>query len=1286
MRTLKAAARQGNAEILYDARAVKGQRTREVVGRFTVEEALGWMLAGTDLVAISIGEGATYAIKKSSDIEGANGPAAIRSGLPEPGLGDARSSMRPPADNGHGLAGVLKRLVSIAFARAGPEDDGQEFSGRVYELSPFVVDSSNDAGYRASSTLAGTRLRTNLRDVGAAVTVVAKTYLEDVAAVDNETLLSYTTNTEVGGPYDNYAGVGVDTRVSERGNFIDPNQINRVRGLDAADNSRNYFLTEIPWDGYNVDRIDIQRGPNAILFGLGSPAGIVNATTREARFRDRNRLDLRIGSYGSVRATFNADRVLVEDELALGAAVLRDEQKFRQSPAYDNDERVFVAFKWVPRFLKSDHSLLTFKGNFEDGSVRSNRPRLLTPADNLTAFFRPVRDEKGAFPALPGVGGQTFDPALVHDSHAGLGNGQDHPVVFIDGGEVENPYYVPVLGNYGHLYGGPLWVFDSASASTPSSVFVSEPNLRGGVNRYGERDGSLDIEYTRMTSIGRHHEYAIDVGLPYSNFGQYKEQHLVDPTIFDFYNQLIDGPNKSEWADWDALNLAIGHTFLNGKIGYELSFFDQIHDNASVGITGANDSIFIDTNSHLADGSVNPNAGRAFVSDGLDSGNRFHESNRESIRLTGFVEHDFQAARSDHWLTRFFGRHVLTASKSEESHFTDTRFLMRRRMEDAYYEMTGVWNARDNLNVINTAHYLGDSLLGRDTASGAYLPNIGVVQLPSDAPVRYFDSTWNGGSVDPSAPWVDSRGVASTQSENPENYVGWTSRNFAVLDSLVGDNGNTMATSAGLARNEIESEAIIWQGYLWNDAIVGTYGWREDRLNSWLHMAPDKVVEIDGEAVNLGYKDVDPSNYNLDFEPAVQAGESRSWSVAAHVDRMLGGQRLPINLSFYYNESENFQPSASRVDMFGTELAPPYGNTIDRSVLLESKDGRYSLKITDYETSIFNTSASYIAGTWMVGRFAAWGQNWANVFEHDISWGFDLSGVAEPGDNRSWRYELKNPDLVYDPEFEAAAIADWRAFISAIDEAFPTYFGVWGMDGIQTEFRDHTSLDPTGIAYTYDAISKGVEYEFTAHPTENWRIAVNASRTNAVLSDVGGSAMIEWTEFVDGWLNDTHAGDIRIWSGEGVTIRDTWHSVFRSNYMLTELLEGTAAPELREWNFNATSTYQFRESGLNGLAVGLGYRWSDNVTAGYEPLEDESGDVTFDLSSPYLGPESGKLDFWISYRRKLRDRVDWKIQLNVRDAFAKKELIPITTQPTGTPAAVRIPGSTTWTLANSFEF
>jgi outer membrane receptor protein involved in Fe transport len=88
-------------------------------------------------------------------------------------------------------------------------------------LSPFVVDASQDTGYQAASTLAGTRIRTNLTDVAASIQVVTKEMLQDTGSRNSADLLVYTTNTEVGGIGGNFSATYTtgEGYTVESGNF-----------------------------------------------------------------------------------------------------------------------------------------------------------------------------------------------------------------------------------------------------------------------------------------------------------------------------------------------------------------------------------------------------------------------------------------------------------------------------------------------------------------------------------------------------------------------------------------------------------------------------------------------------------------------------------------------------------------------------------------------------------------------------------------------------------------------------------------------------------------------------------------------------------------------------------------------------------------------------------------------------------------------------------------------------------------------------------------------------------
>jgi outer membrane receptor for monomeric catechols len=309
----------------------------------------------------------------------------------------------------------------------------------VLLLSPFEVEASTNVGYLATQTLAGTRIKTDLKDVGSAISVVTKEMLRDTGATDNQTLLAYTTNTEVGGTTGNFAGfVGDDSDLDETDSLINPNQNTRVRGLTSADNTRDYFLTNTPWDGFNTERVDMQRGPNAMLYGLGSPAGIINSSSNQAYFEDSGgNLSLRFDRWGGSRASVDYNQVILEDELAVRVDVLKDNGRYRQKQAYENDQRFYITSRYAPKFLNTDQVSTQFRVNYEHGEIDANRPRTLTPTDLLTAWWDEL-DQEGV------------DPIADQDEGGKLD---------VDGGNYQAWYG----GIFANAYGGVLVSTDSGS-------------------------------------------------------------------------------------------------------------------------------------------------------------------------------------------------------------------------------------------------------------------------------------------------------------------------------------------------------------------------------------------------------------------------------------------------------------------------------------------------------------------------------------------------------------------------------------------------------------------------------------------------------------------------------------------------------------------------------------------------------------------------------------------------------------------------------------------------------
>ena len=99
--------------------------------------------------------------------------------------------------------------VAVPLAIQAQEDEDEE---DVFELSPFSVEASEDDGYMAQTTLAGSRVRTSVRDIGASIAIITQEYMEDTGATDGESLLANIGNVEVGGTLGNFANSGGGTR------------------------------------------------------------------------------------------------------------------------------------------------------------------------------------------------------------------------------------------------------------------------------------------------------------------------------------------------------------------------------------------------------------------------------------------------------------------------------------------------------------------------------------------------------------------------------------------------------------------------------------------------------------------------------------------------------------------------------------------------------------------------------------------------------------------------------------------------------------------------------------------------------------------------------------------------------------------------------------------------------------------------------------------------------------------------------------------------------------------
>ena len=150
--------------------------------------------------------------------------------------------------------------------------------------------------YGAEETCSATRTCTPVKDVPQALTVISESQIEDQALRSIADVLQFVPGA--------MAGTGESNR----------DQIT-IRGQNTtADFFRDGLRDDVQYfrDLYNVERVEVLRGPNAMIFGRGGGGGVVNRVTKRASGGEYREFALAGDSEGGVRLTGDVDHPLAD--------------------------------------------------------------------------------------------------------------------------------------------------------------------------------------------------------------------------------------------------------------------------------------------------------------------------------------------------------------------------------------------------------------------------------------------------------------------------------------------------------------------------------------------------------------------------------------------------------------------------------------------------------------------------------------------------------------------------------------------------------------------------------------------------------------------------------------------------------------------------------------------------------------------------------------------------------------------------------------------------------------
>jgi hypothetical protein len=1065
----------------------------------------------------------------------------------------------------------------------------------ILQLSPFTVSADNETGYLANSTLAGTRLNTPLKDIGAPISVLTEELLKDLGISDGIDILAYATNTEVGGVFGNFTGSGLDREGNNDSGRVNPNGNNRSRGLAELTLTRDFFASDIPGDQYNTTDITLSRGPNAILAGTGSPGGILDSTLKAALFRNRDTVTLQFGPHGSHRVTVDVNQQLFNKRLAVRLSLLEEDQKFQQQPAHMADKRVYGAITWRMHLGKAGAFFgdTTLRANFESGKIEGTPPNSAPPTDSFSSWWSVNK------PSYNSVTDQ------YTDANGAVTTG------FLTARLMTNAYFrnfavfmstpdglTPDIGFTAAGFAGAQGMTgtipaDAGGLVTKTRSYLVSANVNQAV---------IDKTYVRMTDAQR--------------------------SIFDFRNNLLTGAYDNVKNSFHAHNLRLEQLFWGGKAGLEVVADDQhfTRDN-NLPFAGRFTEIKIDATKVLPNGQLNPNFGRPFIYASSVNKLQQYTSNLQSWRATAFAQMDF--TRDHDYFRRFFGRHTLTALATGTTITKRTdNFNSTWMSADPAVNVTTILGQAPGTfgRNVNQMLYLGDSVaaLGSFDEMRVSVPTARLAQPGDVVNVSYYDAVKNTFRLDP---------MTVTQVE----------------------------TKAVLTRQKIESYATSLQSYWLNDHLISLVGWRQDGAKSFT--ASDPVTLADGN--------VDLQTLILSSLPSAdEVVNSTTYSLVGVLPKKL--VRLPFDsdLRVHWSTSSNFSPVGQRRNSFNEEIGGPRGKTTDYGVTLSAFHGKVDLRVNWFKTPVDNATDTSVSALAAIGYTFTTINRMLNA---------DLGGVTAADSGYSNFATLTDVALAH---FNAIPS---RTKIGAAYNFAPRL--VKGSDGRYTLESDAINNAASSTSF----VARGIEFEVMFNPTKDWRLAFNASRTETVKSAVG----VEAREWIDTYLTNLQKVSPQLLTGwrEPGQNSSTWLSQFRTTAVIplevAEQQTGRVSPELRKWHWNVMSRYDFRHGSLKGTYVGGALRWQDKAVIGYPLIIDAgSGLSTADLANPYFSKTELNGDAFVGYRKTklFRGKIDWSVQLNVRNIVGRKDLIVVTRDADGSAGVTRIPPERAWSLTNTFNF
>lgn len=190
-------------------------------------------------------------------------------------------------------------------------DDQVGDDEQYYVLPDFVVSAEKDSGYYSANALAGTRTNQAIKDTPMTISVVNRELLEDFNLTEIDSLAQVVASVQ-----------------SEGESFS--NRLLRFRGLLTRFQLFEFMPRQGAQNSYNVERVEVVRGANSLVYGQAAPGGKANFLGKKAEFsNNKTKLEAEYGENDLFRTSIDFNRE-INDKVAVRLMATHQEKDFDQ--------------------------------------------------------------------------------------------------------------------------------------------------------------------------------------------------------------------------------------------------------------------------------------------------------------------------------------------------------------------------------------------------------------------------------------------------------------------------------------------------------------------------------------------------------------------------------------------------------------------------------------------------------------------------------------------------------------------------------------------------------------------------------------------------------------------------------------------------------------------------------------------------------------------------------------------------------------------------------------------